>query len=66
MAETISTYDGYRLTAGKQPSGGWLVEIVADVGGKPVLTKEFRELSDAIDSAHRIVDNVLKARGDLA
>jgi hypothetical protein len=63
MAETISTYDGYRLTAVEGP-GGWRGGIVADVGGKPVLTKEFRELSVAIDSAHRIVDNVLKARGD--
>jgi|HubBroStandDraft_5_1064220.scaffolds.fasta_scaffold796755_1 hypothetical protein len=44
-------YKECRLTVIKQPAGGYQVDIVRIAGAKPVLTKTFRELSDAVDEA---------------
>jgi hypothetical protein len=49
-------YKECRLTVIKQPAGGYQVDIVRIAGAKPVLTKTFRELSDAVDEARWIVD----------
>jgi hypothetical protein len=57
MTQIVWVYKHCQLTVIEQPAGGYHVEIVQIAGGKPVLTKQFREMSDAIDSAHRLVDN---------
>ena len=52
-----SVYRGFRLAAVEQAFGGWQVEIAPNTGGgTPALTMPFRELSDAMDDARRIVD----------
>lgn len=52
-----SVYRGFRLAAVEQAFGGWQVEITPNAGGgNPYLTMPFRELADAMDEAHRIVD----------
>jgi hypothetical protein len=55
MTMVVSIYNGYRLTTVEQPNG-WQVEIVKVGGGKPVLTRTFARMSDAIDDARLIVD----------
>lgn len=58
MTTWSEVYKGFYLTAVEQPNGGWMVEVVkAGGGGKPHLTQPYREQSDAIASAHRMVDN---------
>ena len=56
MTMIQSTYKGFRLTAIEQDGGGWMVEIDPVEAGKPVMTMEFREMSDEIASAQLIVD----------
>jgi hypothetical protein len=51
-------HKGFRLAAIEQPSGGYQVEITPVAGGKPVLTRHFPELPDAIDAARRYVDDL--------
>ena len=63
MERSIAIYRNFQLVAIEQPSGRYRVEISPKAGGgEPVLTSEFREVSDAIASARNIIDNVLLKR----
>jgi hypothetical protein len=56
MAGIDTEYQGHRLTAIPEPGGGYQVEIEPIAGGKPVLTRPFRDLPEAMAEARRIVD----------
>ena len=51
-------HKSFRLAAIERRPGGYAVEITPVAGGKPVLTRHFPELPDAIDTGRRYVDDL--------
>jgi hypothetical protein len=56
MAAKEIRYRGRKLIA-RQYANGWQIEIVPLRHGKVAQTRSFRELSDAISEAKKIVDD---------
>lgn len=56
-SDLTTTYKSHTLTAVQQPNGAWVVEIAAVPGGKTLVTPAHSDLSEAMATAKRILDN---------